>query len=331
MIQAMSSDDLYDPETNSSQHKLQNDFRSTQKHLTSLNTLIIPRKLLQSAVFSESPAPFPKMGNPQPGNRQVVNPGPGLVVKSYGILGLSSKEQKADPPDEDTILVDPAGLPFIRGDKGPKDAKGAAQANYRWLEIDQADSFPEEVKNAITEECQAKYYAYADGKKKCIHVVGPDLRTSDERGYTLNEAVAKLALAYANVFEEFVTVGKQQGLTRMRLLPISGGIFSGDFKAQLPEMTARAVQFAYDRLSEDQQHYISKSSIDMCIFMDSEFQTFASAFGQQPEAPGWGLEIAIVMGVLKLGDSVRQSPWLRSKHVSKQRQILLITIKYVQT
>eukprot|EP00438_Fugacium_kawagutii_P008513 Skav231135 [mRNA] locus=scaffold992:196615:197373:+ [translate_table: standard] len=209
---------------------------------------------------------------------------PGLVVKSYGILGRSSTEHKAPPappPDEDTILVDPAGLPFIRGDKGPRDAKGAAQANYQWLGISEAESFPEEVRRAITEECQAKYYAYADGKKKCIHVVGPDLRKkSDDQVYSFEEAVQKLAIAYRNVFEEFCTVGMQEGLSRMRLLPISGGIFSGEFKEKLPDMTCRAVNDAYGQLSEDKKRHIMKSSIEMCIFMESEVDLFASAFGQ---------------------------------------------------
>eukprot|EP00438_Fugacium_kawagutii_P034089 Skav232049 [mRNA] locus=scaffold1641:7739:8554:+ [translate_table: standard] len=197
-----------------------------------------------------------------------------LDVKGYGILGLSNNGKQVEPPGEDTVLVDPAGLPFIQGEKGPRDAKGAAQANYKWLEIDQDESFPKEVKEAITDECKAKYHAYAGGTKKCIHVVGPDLRNPQVKNEA--EAVEKLAEAYRNVFREFV----EHGLTKMRLLPISGGIFSGAFKPELPEMTARAVQTALDELSEAERQHINNSRIEMCIFMESEFEEFVSAFNQ---------------------------------------------------
>eukprot|EP00438_Fugacium_kawagutii_P010568 Skav212969 [mRNA] locus=scaffold1345:215184:215354:- [translate_table: standard] len=43
-------------------------------------------------------------------------------------------------------------------------------------------------------------------------------------------------------------------------------------------MTARAVQAAYDQLPEDKKQHMMKSSIEMCIFMESEFDMFASAF-----------------------------------------------------
>eukprot|EP00438_Fugacium_kawagutii_P001946 Skav224093 [mRNA] locus=scaffold4565:35966:37942:- [translate_table: standard] len=206
-----------------------------------------------------------------------------MKVKSYGILGSSNRGRKTEPPNQETILVDPAGLRYIS--EGPSGASGAAGANYKWLEINKAKSFPEDVREAITEECQAKYHAYADGKKKCIHVVGPDFRkTSDDKGFTMEDAVDKLALAYGNVFEEFCNVGMEQGLKRMRLLPISGGLFSGPFKQDLPMMTARAVQAAYERLSEDKKQHIIDCDVEMCIFMESEFDVFASAFGQLPEA-----------------------------------------------
>eukprot|EP00438_Fugacium_kawagutii_P020809 Skav218843 [mRNA] locus=scaffold3958:30721:34291:+ [translate_table: standard] len=71
-----------------------------------------------------------------------------------------------------------------------------------------------------------------------------------------------------------------QGLSKMRLLPISGGIFSGPFKEDLPKMTAQAGQAACEQLSEDKKHHMMNSNIDMCIFIEKEFPIFASAFGQ---------------------------------------------------
>eukprot|EP00438_Fugacium_kawagutii_P013648 Skav213121 [mRNA] locus=scaffold107:93559:94671:+ [translate_table: standard] len=202
-----------------------------------------------------------------------------VQVKSYGILGMSSEGKKVEPPDEITVLVDPAGLTFVQ-DKGPGGAKGAAAVIYKWLEISEDESFPQDVRQAITEECHAKYHSYADDKKKCIHVVGPDFRKIDDMDFTEDNAVDKLAVAYRNVFEEFCKVGAEHGLKNMRLLPISGGIFSGRFKENLPEITVRAVQAAYEQLAEDKKQRMMNSSIEMCIFMESEFDMFASAFGQ---------------------------------------------------
>eukprot|EP00438_Fugacium_kawagutii_P007948 Skav211191 [mRNA] locus=scaffold2922:22067:22708:+ [translate_table: standard] len=196
-----------------------------------------------------------------------------LTVKNYGV------ELKVDPPNEDTVLVDPAGLPFIHS-SDPCGAGGASEEIYNFLGMDQAVSFPEEVKQAITKECDAKYHAY--GKKKCIHVVGPDLR---EPGYSFDDAVDKLAIAYGNVFEEFVKVRMQQGASSMRLLPISGGIF-GVFEDNLPKMTARAVHAAYEQLSDDKKQYVMNANIEMCIFDQSKFAQYAFAFGQIEEA--WG-------------------------------------------
>eukprot|EP00438_Fugacium_kawagutii_P013727 Skav229310 [mRNA] locus=scaffold2942:317781:318056:- [translate_table: standard] len=70
------------------------------------------------------------------------------MVKSYGVLGRRNLELKVDPPNEDTVLVDPAGLPFIHN-SDPCGAGGASEAIYNWLGMDQAVSFPEEVKQAI--------------------------------------------------------------------------------------------------------------------------------------------------------------------------------------
>jgi hypothetical protein len=58
-----------------------------------------------------------------------------------------------------------------------------------------------------------------------VHVVGPDFRIgSPPRA----DAVEMLARTYANVLSEFVAVKQQHRTVRtLRLLPISGGVFSG--------------------------------------------------------------------------------------------------------
>eukprot|EP00969_Alexandrium_andersonii_P227815 10061493-Alexandrium_andersonii.AAC.1 len=112
-------------------------------------------------------------------------------------------------------FVDPAGLHHIQT-RGPKNAGGAAGYNYQWLGIRGDAAFPEDVRQAITREGQAKFHAYgADGEKKCIHAVGPDFRDS----YATEEpAIQQLEEVYTYVFHELFTTRLKQ----LRLLPISG-------------------------------------------------------------------------------------------------------------
>eukprot|EP00974_Lingulodinium_polyedra_P008671 828440-Lingulodinium_polyedra.AAC.1 len=53
------------------------------------------------------------------------------------------------PPSDDCVIVDPAGLQYIRD--GPAGVGGAAGAIYRWLGIRRNDAFPPEVRATITE------------------------------------------------------------------------------------------------------------------------------------------------------------------------------------
>ncbi|CAJ1328466.1 unnamed protein product, partial [Effrenium voratum] len=141
---------------------------------------------------------------------------------------------------------------------GPWGASGAAGANYEWLGIADDESFPEDVVEAIQEPLQAKFHAYGErGAKKCIHVVGPDFRMKD-RGFTEDDAVQELALAYSNTLREFCT----SGLRKLRLLPISGGIFSGPFKDDLPELTVRALQAAFKQMPDAQMRHLQTCSIE---------------------------------------------------------------------
>jgi len=189
----------------------------------------------------------------------------------YGVLGEGTGGRLANEPDEETAFVDPAGLLYIQ-EFGPSGAGGAARVIYRWLGIDSNEAFPDEVRDAITETLQAKFHAYGeDGSKKCIHVVGPNFGI--ER-YTADEAVEELATAYLNVFTEFC----KSKLKVLRLLPISGGIFSGPFKPRIATLSANAIVVAYERLDEDQKRHMQQSKKQMCIFDGREVDEFQQAF-----------------------------------------------------
>ena len=98
-----------------------------------------------------------------------------------------------------------------------------------------------------------------------IHAVGPDFREveCDEEG-----AVEYLAHTYANVFREALR-GYQQfpDVSKLRLLPISSGVFVGNFtKEQMARIAARAIEGALKSLTRKKLSDLADLEIKMCIF-----------------------------------------------------------------
>ena len=99
--------------------------------------------------------------------------------------------------------------------------------------------------------------------RACLHVVGPDF---SQRRCSEDEALGELTQAYAAALREFA----RARLGGLRLLPISGGIFAGNLKPQLPSLTAGALRAAFDALPERDQHAVSMARLDMCIFEEDD-------------------------------------------------------------
>jgi len=205
-----------------------------------------------------------------------------LSVQPWGVLGTQqSKEdgirEVGPPPDSETAIVDPAGLVYIQS-LGPGGAGGASAVIYKHLGIADHEAFPAEVVSAITQVLDAKHYSYGDNH--VIHVVGPDLRCAtyaedDDR------AVEALATAYLNLLAEFAS----SGCRCLRLLPISGGIFRGRYADEMPGMTIGALGAAFAHLQPRMQREVLKAScIELCIFMESEFEEFKMALSQVQQA-----------------------------------------------
>jgi len=154
-----------------------------------------------------------------------------------------------------------------------------------------------------------------------IHAVGPDLRkpfvaadhpaekggvvqrdgvsSADEApveatddavlDWTKEQAVSVLARTYRNILSEFVgralQEAEEKGLSppSLRLLPISGGIFSGAFLKDMPGITFEALQLGFDQLDPRQQRLLlsvlhgSSSKIGLCIFSEKELPLFLAA------------------------------------------------------
>eukprot|EP00974_Lingulodinium_polyedra_P109881 10629294-Lingulodinium_polyedra.AAC.1 len=64
------------------------------------------------------------------------------MVSNYGVLGGNQEGTMISAPTDDCVIVDPAGLNYIR--EGPAGAGGAAGAIYRWLGIQRENAFPPE-------------------------------------------------------------------------------------------------------------------------------------------------------------------------------------------
>jgi hypothetical protein len=188
-----------------------------------------------------------------------------INVVSYGVLGMNNQNRQVAPePDANTIFVDPANLAMIQNPKlGPSCAGGAAGAIYRYLGISRAKTFAYEVRAAVQHESDAGYKQYNRGaaSKHVIHTVGPDFKRVPQM--TKQEAVAKLAETYRNVF----TIAAQVGRPALRLLPVSSGIFSGKFSADMPSLTAMAIIRGYKMLSEWLRACIRLDmQVELCVF-----------------------------------------------------------------
>lgn len=203
-----------------------------------------------------------------------------LQVRPFGVLGTQLSEDgellhTGAEPGLDVAIADPAGLPYIQ-ELGPASASGASGSIYEWLAINEEDTFPQPVRDAITAPLMAKLHAYEGdvGPRSCIHVVGPNFSSGDLEDCSRAEAVNMLSQAYRALLAEFAS----SGLAGLRLLPLSGGIFAGPFRDEMPELTAEALGKGFDLLSaEEQGKVLGAKSLEICIFMARELQPFSEA------------------------------------------------------
>lgn len=198
-----------------------------------------------------------------------------VQLQPFGVLGTALTQDKriknrAELPESGSLaIVDPAGLHHIQPPGRPAGAGGAAGSIYKWLGINDAPSFPLDVIAAIRAPGDAKYHCYSP-QRHVIHAVGPDLR----QAHSEDAALKVLARAYRNIFAQFI----DSNLPELRLLPVSGGIFSGSFKDQMPVLTMLAITEGFYQLSPSQQSAIlDRKKLYLCIFMDAEFGKFQAA------------------------------------------------------
>jgi len=92
-------------------------------------------------------------------------------------------------------------------------------------------------------------------------------------------AVAALAVAYTNTLAAFAA----SPWPTLRLLPISGSIFAGKWKDQVPQLTLDAWRAGTAQLSAAQQAQLAARRLEMCIYDEEELAMFCATFGAAPD------------------------------------------------
>jgi len=228
---------------------------------------------------SREPSPAPGTGAKGAADRSLLSR---IDVRPYGVLGTQvTKEKKlrktGEEPGSDTAVTDPAGLDFILkwGPGRAGGAGGASRSIYDWLGLDAEEAFPERVRDAITAPLRAKFHTHQTdrGSRTCIHVVGPNF-SEEPAGCSQEQAVDMLSQAYQAVLAEFAA----SRLSCLRMPPLSGGLFAGRFREEMPRLTWLALQLGFGRLTEEQQGQVLRArSLEMCIFFEQELQDFSDA------------------------------------------------------
>ena len=185
-----------------------------------------------------------------------------ISVEAAGVLGLNSRGERVTGVGAYTAIVDPAGMNYIR--EGPRGAGAASGAIYEWLEAKDMKAFPKRIQAGIKRVTDAIFHRYRE-ERNVIHAVGPVFRQieCDEEG-----AEAYLARTYANVFREALRAYNQfQETSKLRLLPISSGVFAGGFtREQMARITAGAIEKALKSLAQHRVKLLAELEITMCIY-----------------------------------------------------------------
>ena len=141
-------------------------------------------------------------------------------------------------------------------------------------------AFPREVVENVKKVGDAfpHGYRYERGVLDVIHTVGPDFRVlpKGEATYPRGLARSQLATAYGNVLRAYLDVHEDTYRTvrRLRLVPISGGVFAGSLLPDIPRLTFEALGDAIMSLSNTQREVLSELRMAPHVFREGEWDAF---------------------------------------------------------
>ena len=193
---------------------------------TKISSLITQRRSgkpqhLQERVDTliDTTTPLSPIANHSATYRFALNPKVGsacITITVYDVLGrqlMNGHDDKGywwrhltGDPNYRIAVVDSTNLILIQT-SNPQAAHGSSKQLYEWLGIMGWESFPVQVKYAITTESSAVLHHYTcegftnRGTISVIHVISPDYR--GKPGATCAEVASELTQAYKNVFTLF--------------------------------------------------------------------------------------------------------------------------------
>jgi len=209
-----------------------------------------------------------------------------VTIEHYGVLGHSnSKRGRAEPPDHHTIFADPCSVRFVWDPHlHPGQAGGASGAIYEHIGISGDQGFPPDVKAAIKGEGDVAYHQYGYPKgKHVLHCVGFDFR-SYSGAEPLSPDVARGLLA--DLYGKMFALAAKYGRGKIRLVPISAGIFSGPLHADMPQITADALLdaiafvFGPDADATRTTYVADVEAVELCVYMEQEYSLYSAAWGK---------------------------------------------------
>jgi len=257
-----------------------------------------------------------------------------VTVKPYGVLGSAWGDRDPQPGSHiNSIVVDPAGWPYIGRMNNPRGAGGAAGSIYKWLNIVQGanSKFPEIVHSHFTAayeaeaETKAKFHVYGTGQY-VIHAIGPKVSR-------VLEGVTDLSHTYLNILCEFCQATSRKDFKVpkvLRLLPISSGIFLQNrrLESHMAQITSAAMSLAFAMMPLSMHDQLRSADIELCIFQPHEQQAYEQAFQEKRLLAAHPLVLTEELGCLP--QRFGSYDWVRQKNAPRDRLERLGTILLTQ-
>jgi hypothetical protein len=242
-----------------------------------------------------------------------------IDFKPYSVIGETGKNYSVTKKDNfnyktpdyvldinfsQTALVDAGGLPYFiknptiidptaqKQSTGPKGAGLSSGALYKYIGIDQADDFPDDVTDKITGIGDATFHQYkrGDNKFNVIHAIGPDFRLTPDKlkeSISKNEdfkdikksakidnftAISILSLLYKNIFITYIKNKNTYNLNTLNIVPISVGQFAhnilkGPHNASI--ITMVSIFNALNMLNQTNINILEGTKINLCFWNDT--------------------------------------------------------------
>ena len=197
-----------------------------------------------------------------------------ISVEAAGVLGLNSKGERVTGVGSYTAIVDPAGMNYIR--EGPRGAGAASGAIYEWLEI--KDLRHSRRGFSLGSGGSPTRSSIATGRRETSYTRWD--RTSDRLIVTKRELKHTWHARTPMCSERrcVPTILQFRETSRLRLLPISSGVFAGRFtKEQMARITTGAIEKALKSFGQQRVKLLAELEITMCIYDPDQVKLYREA------------------------------------------------------